>query len=110
MCRSVAKVPPKSRDYLRILPIALLGAVPVPLAFGALVGHIEAFGVAGVVFGVGVWLVAIMVSRRTWRAAAQGVLDEVTTSWVKRFGLFLAGSLIFIGLLAVVLAAVGHQG
>ena len=110
MSVSVARVPPRQRDYLRILPIAVLGAIPVPLAFGAFLGHIEALAVAGAVFGVGIWLMAIVVSRRTWRAAAQGVLDEVTTRWVKRFGLFLAGSLIFIGLLAIALAAVGHQG
>ena len=42
--------------------------------------------------------------------AARKALDERTTRWVKRFGLFMAGGLVFLGVLAIVLAATGHPG
>jgi dipeptide/tripeptide permease len=40
--------------------------------------------------------------------AARKAQDQRLTRWVKGWGLFMAGSLVFVALLAIVLAAIGH--
>jgi hypothetical protein len=63
----MARRPPTPRDYLRMLPIALLGTLPVPLILGAVTGHIRVFAVGALIFGFVGWLFAIALSRWDWR-------------------------------------------
>ncbi len=69
MTYAMASQPPTRRDYLRVLPVALGVALTVSVVVGVAVGDLVFFVVGGLLFGLGMWLSGIAMSRWAWRTS-----------------------------------------